>query len=843
MKSGRLKQWSHLRLADSRLHMSLQRTKFAQTCRFLAIAFFACYLVTLNSTASAQSFFSNSRLVLGTEANKSASVRLADLDGDRVLDAVVANGRHWPQANFVFLNQGKAKFNVSFPLGQARSTSYSAELADLDGDGDVDIVVGNDMAPCKIFLNDGKAGFTFHQTFGGRSSVRSMKTHDLDRDGDQDILVTCRGRSNLIFLNDGKANFSNSISFGTRFDSTIDVDIGDVNSDGHLDLLLANRDDQPNCWLMNNGNLKFDKSMPFGIAKANTRAVSTGDFDGDGNLDWAVGNIDQTNQLFLGNGKGSVTKIVNFGRSDGRTYCMEANDLDQDGDLDLIVGNAGQPNSVFFNHDHGAKFRQEIFDKNSDATYGLSVGDINGDGKADIVVANSDSPNRIYLNRIAIQKTNESNLQQSNTAPTISQTDWPVFRGPGGRGVADGSRLPEQWNADSRHGPLKNVLWQVDVPGLGHSSPVVAGNKLFLLTAVAKSGKAPIQVQSGGRPTAADDNGTQDWILFCFNKLDGKKLWSKVLHSGKPRATRHAKATHANTSVCVVEDKLVCFLGSEGLYCLDVDGKPIWKQDLGVVNISKYGIGWGFSSSPAVHEGKIALVCDDPDNPYICVRDLKTGKEVWRKTRKGICERSWGTPYIHQQNDTAQIVVNGWPWIVSYDLRNGDEIWKLKGGGDNPVPTPFESNGLIYITNAHGGPSPIFAIRPEAKGLLDKKNSKSIAWYVDKGGSYMSTPVVYRNQIYLGQSNGAIRTFDSNSGKKIAERRLGSNAGVIASLVAGDGKVYCASENGTVYVLQHGPELKIIAKNLMGKPCLATPAISDGVVFIRTTERLIAIGE
>ena len=489
----------------------------------------------------------------------------------------------------------------------------------------------------------------------------------------------------------------------------------------------------------------------------------------------------------------------------------------------------------------------------------------------DVAVANSDATNHIFLNRIQTRKKAKPNPTSSsrpkNPARDIRNlideslshfqqreeylaTDWPAFRGLGARGVAEGYSLPTKWNADSKSGELQNVLWQVEPPGLGHSSPVVAGNQLFLVTSVATEGKAPLQVESGGKPTAADDNGVQDWLLLCYEKTTGKELWRRTLRKGKPRATRHAKATHANTSVSISENKIVTFLGSEGLYCHDLQGKLLWSQDLGVINISKYGIGWGFSSSPAVFEDRIVLVCDDPENPFIAARSLKDGKEVWRKSRKGICERSWGTPLIYNDKKSQQIVVNGWPWIVSYNLTDGSEVWRIKGGGDNPVPTPFEAHGLIYITNAHGGPSPIFAIRPHAVGDLSttltpnpssSKQPAPVAWSIDRGGSYMSTPVVYGDQMYVGSAKGVIRSFDAKSGKKIYESRLGTRAGIIASLVAGDQKIYCASENGIVYVLEHGQKPTVLAKNKMGDPLLATPAVSSGTLFFRTTKKLIAI--
>jgi outer membrane protein assembly factor BamB len=422
-------------------------------------------------------------------------------------------------------------------------------------------------------------------------------------------------------------------------------------------------------------------------------------------------------------------------------------------------------------------------------------------------------------------------------------TNWPAFRGRGGRGVAEGFSLRTEWNADPQAKSQHGVKWQTPIPGLGHSSPVIFGNQLFLLTAVAKAGPAELKVGAGGEPTAAKDDGEQSWLVLCYDKNTGRQLWQQEVHQGRPRATRHAKATHANTSVSVDGKNVVAFLGSEGLYCFDMTGELRWKRDLGVINISKYGIGWGFSSSPAIHQDRIALVCDDPQNPYVVMVRLDNGQDVWRASRKEICERSWGTPYIHSDTHGTQVVVNGWPWIVAYDFETGNEVWRIRGGGDNPIPTPFEALGNIFITNAHGPESPIFVVRPDARGNLTDEHSKSggIVWSVQRGGSYMSTPVVYGDYLYLGNSNGAVRCFNAQSGEKMFEQRLGSDASIIASLVAGDGKLFCASENGMVYVLAAGQDFQILASNPMGEPCFATPAISEGVLFIRTTNRLVAI--
>lgn len=421
---------------------------------------------------------------------------------------------------------------------------------------------------------------------------------------------------------------------------------------------------------------------------------------------------------------------------------------------------------------------------------------------------------------------------------------WPTFRGRGATGVSEGSALLTKWSADPAEGESQGVLWRASVPGLGHSSPVIWGQRIYLCTAIPDGGESDLMLGAGGKPTAADDSSDHQWVVLCYNKSTGKELWRRVARKGAPRATRHVKATQANTSVAVDGKHVVAFFGSEGLYCFDLEGELLWSRDLGVINISKYDIGWGYASSPAIHGDRIALTCDDPANPFLVVLSLEDGSEIWRVSREGISERSWSTPLIHPGDGGAQVVVNGWPWVVSYDLETGKQRWSIQGGGDNPIPSPFVANGLIYITSSHGRMSPIYVVRPEAEGDITPSGSPSadgIAWSTKKGGSYMSTPVVYRGHLYLGSSS-ILRCFDAATGEKVYAERLGAHASIIASLVAADGKIYCTSEEGTVHVVAAGPEFEVLAENPMGEPCFATPAISQDVLYMRTTKSLVALG-
>src|SRR5262249_9140432 len=157
----------------------------------------------------------------------------------------------------------------------------------------------------------------------------------------------------------------------------------------------------------------------------------------------------------------------------------------------------------------------------------------------------------------------------------------------------------------------------------------------------------------------------------------------------KPATERHEKWSHANTTLITDGNRLVGFFGSEGLYCFDLNGKQLWSKDLGVINKRWHGMGWGYRSYPSLYKDRYVLLCDDPQAPFLGAFDLSDGRELWRTSRKGACEGSWGTPFIFNDGARTQVVTNGWPYIVSYDLDTGKELWRLKGGGDIPIPTPF----------------------------------------------------------------------------------------------------------------------------------------------------------
>ena len=420
-------------------------------------------------------------------------------------------------------------------------------------------------------------------------------------------------------------------------------------------------------------------------------------------------------------------------------------------------------------------------------------------------------------------------LPRLSTKTRAADGDWPAFRGAGASGVQDGFALPTRWNADPATGPISGVRWKTRIPGLGHSSPIVWDDRIFIATAVRESGEAPLRLGLFGDSDGADDNVSQRWMIVCLDAKSGTVLWDQTVKEGRPRAGRHVKATHANTTLATDGRSLVAFFGSEGVHAYGLDGTHRWSRDLGTINVSKYGIGWGFAASPTIHGDRIFVQCDAPDAPYLAALSLTDGRELWRTSRKNVCERSWATPFVHDDGTRMQVVANGWPYVVSYDGATGKEVWRLKAAGDNPIPTPFAADGLIYVANGHGN-APVFAVRPSASGdvsLADGATSNAhVVWSNARNGAYIQTPLVYRGLLYSGTNAGVLKCYDARSGEQHYEQRLTTEpAAFSASPVGGDGKVYCTGEEGQVIVARAGRTFEALAVNQMGESCMATPAL------------------
>ena len=423
--------------------------------------------------------------------------------------------------------------------------------------------------------------------------------------------------------------------------------------------------------------------------------------------------------------------------------------------------------------------------------------------------------------------------------------DWPQFRGISALGVAEGFSLPATWNVAAG----TNVSWKTPIPGLGLSSPVVWGDEVFVSTSISGQKDAGLKVGLYGDIAPVQDDTEHEWRIYALDKKTGKIKWQRTVHKAVPKIKRHTKASHANSTLATDGERLIAFFGSEGLHAFDLTGKPLWKKDLGVLDAGFFQVPaaqWETGSSPVLHDGVVILLADVQKNSFLAAFEASTGKEIWRTPRNDV--PTWGTPTIHHVQGQTQIIVNGFRHAGAYDFKTGKEIWRLGKNGDIPVPTPVVSGGLIYITNAHGPQSPVYAIKETATGDItpqgDATSNDHVVWSVPRGGGYMCTPLVYRGLTYVVTYNGVLTAYDARTGARKYQERLleDTSSAFTSSPVANDGKVYIASEDGQVIVLKAGDVFERIATNDMGASVLATPAISEGRLLVRTQDQLIAFG-
>jgi outer membrane protein assembly factor BamB len=424
-------------------------------------------------------------------------------------------------------------------------------------------------------------------------------------------------------------------------------------------------------------------------------------------------------------------------------------------------------------------------------------------------------------------------------------TDWPQFRGISAQGIAEGFSVPATWNAATG----ENVVWKTKIPGLGLSSPIVWGDTVFISTAISGKADAGLRVGYYGDIQSVPDDTEHEWRVYALDKKTGAIKWQHSPYKGVPKIKRHMKNSHANSTLATDGERLIAFFGSEGLYAYDLKGTLLWKKDLGVLDTGYYMVPeaqWETGSSPVLHDGKIVLQVDVQKNSFLAVFDAKDGRELWRVPRTDV--PTWSSPTVHSVGGKPQILVNGMRHVGAYDFQTGKEIWKLSGGGDIPVPTPVVNDGLVYITNAHGNDSPVYAIKETATGDISLKggatSNDGVAWMAPRSGGYMCTPLVYRGLVYNVRYNGVLNVFDMKTGEKKYETRLaGATSAFTASPIANDGRVFIASEDGQVFVIAAGPEFKVLAMNEMSTPVLATPALSDGTLLIRTQDQIMAVGK
>jgi outer membrane protein assembly factor BamB len=479
------------------------------------------------------------------------------------------------------------------------------------------------------------------------------------------------------------------------------------------------------------------------------------------------------------------------------------------------------------------------------------------DGRVRVELVSDDcTPRRMILDRSTWRSVGESeaiperrlSTRPADPLPALptaspSAGSWPSFRGTRAAGVADGQRLPDTWNPKTG----ENILWQTRIPGLGHSSPVVWGTRVFVTSAVSSRGQATFKPGLYGDGDASDDRSPHRWMLFAVNTRTGKIEWERVAFEGPPVDTRHIKSTYASATPATDGRTVVVSFGSQGVYAYDVNGTFRWKVDLGHVKVGAYDIPsfeWGPASSPILFEDLVILQVDTHLDSFLLALDAATGAVRWKTERDEL--PSWGTPTVAQTDGGPELVTNGSKHVRGYDPRTGKELWRLGGSSKITAPTPIFSDGLFVVASGRAPERPIFVVKSGARGDLTLKDGDtsngSVVWSKTGRGSYMPTPLVYNGILYVLANNGVFDAYDVKTGTEIYRQRLPYvGSGYSASPVAADGKIYLSSEDGEMLVVSAGREFKHLGTNSMGELLMATPALSNGVMFVRATDHLFAV--
>jgi outer membrane protein assembly factor BamB len=427
---------------------------------------------------------------------------------------------------------------------------------------------------------------------------------------------------------------------------------------------------------------------------------------------------------------------------------------------------------------------------------------------------------------------------------TISANDrWPQFRGANAGVAADDPALPDTWSE------TENVLWKTAIPGMGWSSPVVWGDHVFVTSAVSAGQEAaPVK----GLYDPGDEHGktkaaaNHRWVVHDIDFTTGKIRWTRELREGSPPILRHLKNSFASETPATDGERVYVYFGSIGLLAaLDMNGRPVWTKELGAFNGPQE---FAPASSPIVYKDRLYVINDNTTESFLAAFDTKTGREIWKVKREEV--ENWATPTIWENEQRTELVANGRRRVRSYDL-DGRVLWELGGMTGNVVPTPFSKHGLLYLSSGYPGAQvrPAYAVRPGATGDISLKEGETsnqyVAWFQPQIGTYQTSALVYGDHYYTLLDRGFLLCHDAKTGKQqYGRQRIAPEAGAFtASPWAYNGKVFVLSEDGDAFVIQAGPEYKLLGKNSLNEMALATPAVARGSLFVRSQSSLYRISK
>jgi len=419
--------------------------------------------------------------------------------------------------------------------------------------------------------------------------------------------------------------------------------------------------------------------------------------------------------------------------------------------------------------------------------------------------------------------------------PPDTERFWPQWRGPHGTGAAPHADPPTSWSETS------NVRWKAEIPGLGSASPVIWGDRVFVLTAVPVGDEVSSSDGVFSRLRRRFMGGTgasrgQQFVVMALDRRDGHVVWKRVTHEELPHEGRHQTGTWASPSAVTDGEVLCAFFGSRGLYCYDLDGIPLWETDLGDMRIR---MGFGEGASPVLYEDRLIVLWDHEGDSFIVSFDKRTGREQWRTPRDEMT--SWTTPLVVEVEDGAQVVTSATGAVRAYDVATGRLVWEDEGVTLNAIPSPVSADGVVFVTSGFRGNRLAAIDLAQARG--DIAGTDAVRWSLDRDTPYVPSPVVHDGLLYLLKSNnGILSSFDTETGARhYGPERLPGIRSVYASPVVADDRLYVTSREGTTVVLRTGPTLEILATNTLDDQFDASPAVVDGELYLRGARALYCI--
>jgi len=425
-----------------------------------------------------------------------------------------------------------------------------------------------------------------------------------------------------------------------------------------------------------------------------------------------------------------------------------------------------------------------------------------------------------------------------------AQQNWPAFRGADSRGISTDETLPMRWSE------TENVAWSRPIPGRGWASPVVWDDHVYMVTVISEGEvEAPKKglYFGGERPEPSKDR--QRWNVMAIHTDTGKTAWETTLHQAPPNSSIHVKNTYASETPATDGEHIYVYFGYMGLYCLDLQGTVVWKHEW---EPRKTRYGWGTSSSPILHEDKVIIVNDNMEDSWMAAYDKKTGKEVWKIQRDE--PSNFSTPYVWNNSQRTEIITTGVNKTRSYDLT-GKELWSFKGMSTICIPTPFADGDRLFLAAGYVGDKekpnkPVYVVTPGASGDISLNagqfSSEHISWMQAESSPYNPSPILYQNRFFVLWDFGFFSCRNATTGAEIYEKQRfkpRGRVGFTASPWAYRDHIFCLSEDGDTYVIKAGDQFEISHTNSLNEMCMATPAMANGRLYIRTLNKLYCISE